>query len=57
MVAAETDIVFLELDGPKGGIEFPVLVFPVHVHGPHEPHQQHHHNDDDCQDDDVKLGP
>lgn len=57
MVAAETDIVFFQLDGPKGSIEFPVLVLPVHVHGPHKSHQQHHHNDDDSQNDDVKLGP
>lgn len=57
MVAAETDIVFFQLDGPKGGIEFPVLVLPVHIYSPHKSHQQHHHNDDDSQNDDVKLGP
>lgn len=57
MVAAETDIVFLQLNGPKGGIQFPVLVLPVHVYSPHKSHQQNHHNDDDSQNDDVKLGP
>lgn len=57
MVAAETDVVLFQLDGPKGGIELPVLVLPVHVYSPHKSHQQHHHNDDDCQNDDVKLGP
>lgn len=38
MVAAETDIVFFQLDGPKGGIEFPVLVLTVHVYSPHKSH-------------------
>lgn len=57
VVAAETDIVFFQLNGPEGGVEFPVLVLPVRVYSPHKPHEQHHHDDDDCQNDDVKLGP
>lgn len=57
MVAAETDIVFFQFNGPKGGIEFPVLVLPIHIYSPHKSHQQNYHNDDNCQNDDVKLGP
>lgn len=57
MVAAEADVVLLQLDGPEGGVELAVLVLPVGVHSPHEAQQQKHHQNDDGQDDDVVLRP
>lgn len=57
MVAAEADVVLLQLDGPEGGVELAVLVLTVGVHASHEAQQQHHHQDDDGQDDDFELRP
>lgn len=57
VVAAEADVVLFQFDGPEGGIELAVLVFPVGVHASHEAQQQQHHQDDDSQDDDVELRP
>lgn len=57
VVAAEADVVFFQLYGPEGGVEFAVLVLSVHVHTSNEAEQHHHHQDDDGQDNDVKLGP
>lgn len=57
MVTAEADVVLLQLNGPERGVEFAVLVLPVHVDPSHEAQQQHHHQDDDGKDDDVELLP
>lgn len=57
VVAAEADVVLFQLDGPEGGIELAVLVFPVGVNTPDKTQEQQHHQDDDSQDDDVELGP
>lgn len=57
VIAAEADVVLFQLNGPERGIEFAVLVLPVHVDASHKAQQQHHHQDDDSQDDDVELGP
>lgn len=57
VVAAEADVVLFQFNGPEGGIELAVLVFPVGVHTSHEAQQQQHHQDDDGQDDDVELRP
>lgn len=57
VVAAEADVVLFQFDGPEGGVELAVLVFPVGVHASDEAQQHHHHQDDDGQDDDVKLRP
>jgi len=57
VVAAEADVVLLELDGPEGSVELAVLVLPVGVDAAHEAQQEQHHQDDHGQDDDVELGP
>lgn len=57
VVAAEADVVLFKFDGPEGGVEFAVLVFPVGVHTSDEAQQQQHHQDDDSQNDDVELCP
>lgn len=57
MVAAEADVVLLQLNGPEGGVELAVLVLPIGVHPPHKAKQQQDHQDDDGQDDDVELRP
>lgn len=57
VVATEADVVLLQFNGPKGGIELAVLVLPVGVHASHEAQQQQHHQDDDGQDDNVELRP
>lgn len=57
VVAAEADVVLLELNGPKRGVQLPVLVLAVRVDGPHEAHQEDDQDDDDGQDDDVELRP
>lgn len=57
VVAAEADVVLLQLNGPEGGVQLAVLVLPVRVHATDEAQQQQHHQDDDGQDDDVKLRP
>lgn len=57
VVAAEADVVLFQLDGPEGGVELAVLVFPVGVNPTNETQEQQHHQDDDGQDDDVELGP
>lgn len=57
VVAAEADVVLFQLDGPEGGVELTVLVFPVGVNTSDEAQEQQHHQDDNSQDDDVELGP
>lgn len=57
MVAAETDVVLLEFNGPKGGIQLPVLIFAVCVDSTHKSHQQNHEDNNDSKDDDIELGP
>lgn len=57
MIAAEANIVLLELNGPKRRVELAVLVLAVGVDPAHEAQQQQHHENDDGQDDDVELGP
>lgn len=57
MVAAKANVVLLKLDGPKRGVQLPILVLAVHVHSTHKAHQEDHENDDDRQDDDVELRP
>lgn len=57
MITAEADVVLFQLNGPERGVEFAVLVLPVHEDPSHEAQQQHHHQDDDGQDDDVELSP
>lgn len=57
VVAAEADVILFQLDGPEGGVELAVLVFPVGVNTPDETQEQQHHQDDDGQDDDVELSP
>lgn len=57
VVAAEADVVLFELNGPKGSVQFSVLILTVHVDSTHKAHQQDHNNDDHCQNNDVKLSP
>lgn len=38
MVAAETDVVLFEFNGPKGSVEFSVLILTVHVDSTHKAH-------------------
>lgn len=57
VVAAEADVVLLQLDGPEGGVELAVLVLSVGVDAPRHTHEHHQHHDDDCQHDDVELRP
>ncbi len=57
VVAAEADVVFLQLNGPKRGIEFPIAVLAIRIHASNEAHEENDHHDDDGQDDDVKLRP
>lgn len=38
VVAAKADIVLFELNGPKRGVEFSVLILTVHVDSTHEAH-------------------
>lgn len=57
MVAAEADVVLLQLNCPEGGVQLAVLVLPVRVHAADEAQQQQHHQNDDGQDDDVELCP
>lgn len=57
VVAAEADVVLLQLNGPEGGVQLAVLVLPVRVDAADEAQQQQHHQNDDGQDDDVELRP
>lgn len=57
VVAAEADVVLLQLNGPEGCVELAVAVLAVRVHAAHEAHQQHQKNDDHSQDDDIELRP
>lgn len=57
VVAAKTDVVLLELNGPKRGIEFPIAVLTVRVHPSDKSHEENHDHDDDGEDDDVELRP
>lgn len=38
VVAAETDVVLFEFNGPKGSIQFSVLILTVHVDSTHKAH-------------------
>lgn len=57
MVAAEADVVFFELDGPEGRIEFAVAVLTVRVDASHKAHEQHHDRNDDRQNHHIELCP
>lgn len=57
MVAAEADVVLLQLNGPKGCVEFPIAVLAIRIHASDEAHEENDYHDDDGEDDDVELRP
>lgn len=57
MVAAEADVVLLQLDRPEGCVDLAVLVPPVGVDAACCSQQCQYQRDDDGQDDHVELSP
>lgn len=57
MIAAEANVVLLQLDGPEWGIQLTVLVFSVSVHATYHRQESNDDYDDDGQDNNVELVP
>lgn len=57
MIAAEANVVLLQLDGPERGVQLAVLVFSVSVHTTDHCQKSNDNYDDDGQDNDVELVP
>ncbi|KAG5834957.1 hypothetical protein ANANG_G00267040, partial [Anguilla anguilla] len=57
VVAAEADVVLLQLDGPEGRVQLAVAVLAVAVEPASRAHQQHHRHDDHRQHHHVELRP
>lgn len=47
MIAAEADVVLLQLDGPEWSVQLAVLVFSVSVNTTHHSQQNDHYYDND----------
>jgi len=57
VVAAEADVVLLQLNGPKRGIQFSVAVLTIRIHSSDEAHEENDDHNDDGENNDVKLRP
>lgn len=57
MIAAEANVVLLQLDGPEWGVQLAVLIFSVSVHATYHCQESNDNYDDDGQDNDVELVP
>lgn len=55
MIAAEADVIFLQLNGPERSVQFPIAILSIRIHAPDEAHEENDDNDDDGENDDVKL--